>query len=925
MLTREFIDGETFSIDYSLYNPHYGYFSKHATIFSPGEPFDFNSIEDGPAFHRMLGDRYTEFEDLLDEKQPDEARQLWHTPTELFRPYYGETIARYLVSNYKLTQYPYHDLIIYEMGAGNGTLMINILDFIRDTDYEVYQRTKFRIIEISPALAGLQMKNLTDSINAAGHLDHVEIINKSIFEWDTYVHSPCFFLALEVFDNFAHDAIRYDSRTEVPQQGGVLIDADGEFHEYYTPKLDPVASRFLRVRQAAARRNFPCPLGSRLTRQVRGALPLQKPFTTTEYIPTRLMQFFDILDSYFPNHRLLASDFSSLPDAVPGINAPVVQTRYKRRTVAVSTPFVHQGYFDIFFPTDFNVVEDIYRAVTGKLTQVASHEDFVRRWAYVEDTETRSGENPLLTWYKNASMLLTMTDPHWKPIIVQKRLTQLQSIPPSWHLPQSIIHSDATTLDIIRTCGILSSQELNWTDIDDITELVRLLASREVSSVQLTTAFCKRAAVAQQMTGCLTEIFFDLALQRAKALDEELERTGKVSGPLHGLPVSVKDRFDVEGYDTTVGWVGLANKPAAKSDSVVQLLRSMGAMSDSYNHVFGQSVNAFNRKLISGGSSGGEGALVGAGGSILGIGTDIGGSIRVPSTLQGLYSICPTTGRVPWNCSFMHQHYLIPPVAGPMARSISTIEYFMQSLLDSNPWNLDPGCIPIPWRKEIAVLPTRKLKLGIVYDDGIVRPQPPVMRAMRETAQKLKDAGHEGTNLWTKSILADGGHHCRQLCALVDEPLIHGMIVGTPTDELSSIEKEKIEEAKWTFQETYLKQWISSGIDALLLPVTPWVGYKPKTWVKSSQWLGYTALFNLLNYAAVTIPVVTADEELDNPGNDTEWTAHVPRNESDRFNYEQYDIDLVKGMPVTVQIVGGRFGEERAISVAKVVDKLFGR
>src|SRR5699024_4259349 len=129
-----------------------------------------------------------------------------------------------------------------------------------------------------------------------------------------------------------------------------------------------------------------------------------------EYIPTRLMQFFDILDSYFPAHRLVASDFNVLPDAVPGLNAPVVQTRYKRRTVPVSTPFVssfillpifslansaqqvHQGYFDIFFPTDFNVIEDVYRASTGKLSQVMSHEDFVHRWAYIEDTETRSGE-----------------------------------------------------------------------------------------------------------------------------------------------------------------------------------------------------------------------------------------------------------------------------------------------------------------------------------------------------------------------------------------------------------------------------------------------------------------------------------------------------------------------------------------------------
>lgn len=74
-------------------------------------------------------------------------------------------------------------------------------------------------------------------------------------------------------------------------------------------------------------------------------------------------------------------------------------------------------------------------------------------------------------------------------------------------------------------------------------------------------------------------------------------------------------------------------------------------MSDSYNHVFGQSVNSLNRELISGGSSGGEGALIAAGGSVVGIGTDIGGSIRIPANLQGLYSITPTTGRIPWDCS----------------------------------------------------------------------------------------------------------------------------------------------------------------------------------------------------------------------------------------------------------------------------------
>lgn len=71
-------------------------------------------------------------------------------------------------------------------------------------------------------------------------------------------------------------------------------------------------------------------------------------------------------------------------------------------------------------------------------------------------------------------------------------------------------------------------------------------------------------------------------------------------------------------------------------------------MSDSYNHVFKQSFNSLNRNLISGGSSGGEGALVGCLGSPLGFGTDTGGSIRIPSNIQGIYGLCPSVGRVPF-------------------------------------------------------------------------------------------------------------------------------------------------------------------------------------------------------------------------------------------------------------------------------------
>ncbi|KAI0865041.1 S-adenosyl-L-methionine-dependent methyltransferase [Xylaria cubensis] len=403
MLMRDFIED-------SLYNPHYGYFSKQVVIFSPGEPFNFNALPDEPTFYAEVGRRYTEFEDALDAKSHDDTRQLWHTPTELFRPYYGESIARYLMSNYVMSTYPYHDLIIYEMGAGRGTLMLNILDWIRDAEPSVYDRTKYKIIEISPSLAALQTSQMMADAATRGHASKVEIINKSIFDWEERVPSPCFFLAMEVFDNFAHDIVRYDLETEEPLQGTVLIDETGDFFEFYEPVLDPVAARYMRVRHAATGGRYPAPYSSsRILRSLkRNFLPLSANLSEPEYIPTRLMHFFDILEKYFPAHRLVTSDFHTLPDAVKGLNSPVVQTRYQRRMVPVSTPLVHQGYFDILFPTDFRIMEAVYGAITGKLTRVMSHEDFMLSWAYVADTQTQSGENPLLSWYKNASMMVTV-------------------------------------------------------------------------------------------------------------------------------------------------------------------------------------------------------------------------------------------------------------------------------------------------------------------------------------------------------------------------------------------------------------------------------------------------------------------------------------------------------------------------------------
>lgn len=192
----------------------------------------------------------------------------------------------------------------------------------------------------------------------------------------------------------------------------------------------------------------------------------------------------------------------------------------------------------------------------------------------------------------------------------------------------------------------------------DVTALAERLATKECSAVEVTTAFCKAAYAAQELTNCLTEIMFGSALARAAELDAHLAETGNVVGPLHGVPVSIKDHILIEGEDTSTGYISWAGRTVSKRDAcIVQILRAAGAVIyvktanpqsllcellisaperhsphgssglETSNNIYGYTTNPFNRDLSPGGSSGGEGALIACRGSLLGIGTDIGGSI----------------------------------------------------------------------------------------------------------------------------------------------------------------------------------------------------------------------------------------------------------------------------------------------------------
>lgn len=351
------------------------------------------------------------------------------------QPYYAQAVAHHLATEYKLSLFPYNDLNIYEIGAGNGSLMTGILDFLRASEPEVYQRTHYHTIEISKQLADLQ----SSRARRAGHSDKVQVVQQSIFDWDRVVSDPCFFLAFEVLDNLSHDVVRYTLDDNTPLQCMIEIDARGEFGEVYEPVTDPLIKRFLRIRRDIRRHSrtahtslHPILAKHPLLRRTYASLPFAPNLSPPDFLPTKSLSLLYKLRKNFPAHRILMSDFDYLPDAVPGRNAPVVQTRYEGKMVTCSTYLVSQGWFDIFFPTDFRFLRDMYDKVMAgedrstleaeeKLgasdlgpgmgwenrrgLRILSHKQFLQRYGEPEYTMLQDGTNPMLDLYENAAFI----------------------------------------------------------------------------------------------------------------------------------------------------------------------------------------------------------------------------------------------------------------------------------------------------------------------------------------------------------------------------------------------------------------------------------------------------------------------------------------------------------------------------------------
>ena len=354
--------------------------------------------------------------------------------------------------------------------------------------------------------------------------------------------------------------------------------------------------------------------------------------------------------------------------------------------------------------------------------------------------------------------------------------------------------------------------------------------------------------------------------------------------------MSLKDTFKIKGYDASIGLAALAFKPAAENALLVDVLLDAGAVLfcktnvpqtlmalDSHNNVFGRTLNPCNTFVTPGGSSGGEGALLAMRGSVLGVGTDVGGSIRIPAMCNGTYGLKPSWQRIPYAGQEGGQapgiaKLGIPASAGPLAHSMRDIELFFRAISDQKPWELDPDVLPSPW-SSLPSAAGRKLRIGVVRRDGVMEPHPPILHLLDEVAAKMKGAGIEVVDMDITHLFSqcqslanalfgvEGGNTIFDILESANEPLSPWLSTRIrrraplPLDKVRELQARRTE-----LQKEFLKIWKDAKgqeIDALICPVAP----HPVPPVDRWNGVSYTSSFVLLDYPAGVVPVRLFEEK----------------------------------------------------------------
>lgn len=285
-----------------------------------------------------------------------------------------------------------------------------------------------------------------------------------------------------------------------------------------------------------------------------------------------------------------------------------------------------------------------------------------------------------------------------------------------------------------------------------IAEVAPLLANGTLSPVELTRAVLDRIDRLDGALNCYITLTSDDALARARRAEAEIQH-GRYLGPLHGIPLAIKDNLETAGVRSTGASKVLADHVPAEDAPAVARLKAAGAVllgktnlhelgmgGTSVNPHYGPSRNPWDPSRITGGSSGGSGAAVAAGLAMAALGTDAGGSVRIPAALCGVVGLKPTHGRVPIKGCLGASNPTVDHI-GPMTRSVADAALLLQVMAGPDPG--DPTTVDAP------PLPTDLgqarsfvgLRLGVPTEDYFSEVDPEVERVVRAAIARLADLG----------------------------------------------------------------------------------------------------------------------------------------------------------------------------------------
>jgi fatty acid amide hydrolase len=288
------------------------------------------------------------------------------------------------------------------------------------------------------------------------------------------------------------------------------------------------------------------------------------------------------------------------------------------------------------------------------------------------------------------------------------------------------------------------------------TTLARLIRDGELSATDVVEAHLRRIEAVNRRLNAVVWPLFDEARSQAVAADQ-LCRRGGVLGPLHGVPVTVKECFDVAGTPSTYGLTTRVGTLSASDSPPVRRLRSAGAivlgktnlshlliLLESDNPVYGRTNNPWSLDHSPGGSSGGEAANLAAGGAPLGLGSDIGGSVRIPAHFCGVAALKPTSGRLSTlGSGLQHQGQEgVLDQPGPMARRVEDLALAMSVLAAPGQEKFDSRIPPVAWPDYRAV-DVSALRIGFYVDDGFFQCSASIRRAVMEAVEVLRGRGAE--------------------------------------------------------------------------------------------------------------------------------------------------------------------------------------